>query len=119
MVERKLAERNDPVPEKEKSSTWKSGVFWYSISLPFVCTANILFFFWVREDLIYQWEYDYSSDGSFTWRIPILYLSHIIPLIGILLDFALNRVVLSYKHLVVSLLFTLLYFFASFVGQLL
>ena len=41
-----------------------------------------------------------------------------VPLPVLLLDFSLNRLTTSYKHLLVHILFFVLYFFITFIGSL-
>lgn len=52
------------------------------------------------------------------FRPPIIYLSNILPLVVLFLDFFLNRVVIAYKHLIINLILTFVYFFATYIGQL-
>ena len=117
VVEKKLAERGDPVAEKEKSTSWKIGVFFYSLTISFVFTANLLYFALINMDLNYQVENDFDQ-GKWGWRNVFVWIGHLLPLTSLTIDFALNRVVLSHKHLVFSLLFTLVYFFMTYIGQL-
>ena len=117
VIERKLEERNEPVAENEKSQTWKQGVFWYTVALPLVLTSNLLFFLLLRKDLIYSWEYDYSDDGKFGWRIYLLYLSHVAPLVGLLQDFFMNRIRMQYTRIFAIYLITIIYFLFTYLGQ--
>jgi len=43
VVERKLAERGEPVEDKHKSSTWKFGIFFYMMAIPFACTEVVIY----------------------------------------------------------------------------
>jgi len=52
VIERKLAERGEPVSEKEKSSTWKIAVFFYTLAIPFAFTSLLLFFLYLEKDLL-------------------------------------------------------------------
>lgn len=51
VIEKKLAARGDPVEEQEKSETWKVAILMYGIAMPFVFTANVLYFVLVKDDL--------------------------------------------------------------------
>lgn len=53
VVERKLAERKDPVDEKDRSTSWKLGIFFYSVAITLVYTANVYFFALVKDDSEY------------------------------------------------------------------
>ena len=50
VIERKLAERGQTVEEKEKSSTWKTGVMLYSLAWPFTVASNVTYFTMFLED---------------------------------------------------------------------
>jgi hypothetical protein len=115
VVEKKLKDRGDPVEEKEKSTSWKIGVFFYSIALTYVSTANVLFFALVKDDLTYSVENDFS-DGLWSWRNVFIWIGHLLPLTSLIIDCSLNRVVLSQKHMVPTIFLTLLYFLSTFVG---
>jgi len=52
VIERKLAERGDPVREKERSELWKFGVVLYAMAMPWVFTVNVMFFAFYRQDII-------------------------------------------------------------------
>ena len=117
VIERKLEERNESVSENEKSQTWKTGVFWFSVAFPMVLTSNLLFFTILRDDLIYSWEYDYSTDGAWSWRIVFLYLSHLCPLVGLLIDFFMNRIRMQYTHVCFLITVAIIYFLFSYLGQ--
>ena len=116
VVERKLAERGDPVSEKEQSKSWKIGIFFYSLSLSFVFTANVLYFGLVMTDLTYQVEYDFDTNDMWGWRNVFVWIGHLLPLTSLLIDFILNRIVISYKHLPFILIITIFYFFSTYIG---
>lgn len=119
VVERKMEEKGDPVDSKDKSTTWKHGVFFYTLALPFVFTANILFYVFLRNDLKDQIVRDLLREGeSDSWRIYFIWAAHIVPLLALMIDFALNRLVMAYWHVLISIALTGLYFFGTYVGQL-
>jgi hypothetical protein len=114
VIERKLAERGDPVSEKKQSETWKFGVILYSMALPWIFTANLLYFVFYKDDMVAQVTIEYGGD----WRIPIIWLSHLLPLSVLVIDFFLNKLIMAYKHVWINVLLMALYFFCTYVGQI-
>ena len=115
VVERKLAERKDSVDEKDRSTSWKIGIFFYSVALTLVYSANVYFFALVKDDSEYQLQIEFSK-GEISWRNSFLWIAHLLPLCGLTIDFCLNSIVLSHKHTVVNLIFTFAYFFFTYIG---
>ncbi len=69
-------------------------------------------------DLTYQVEYDFDNDDTWGWRNVFVWIGHLMPLTSLLIDFMLNRVVTSYKHLPFIIMITIFYFFSTYIGQL-
>ena len=117
VVEGKLRERGDAIAEKDKSSLWKYGIFLYTLALPMVIIANILFFVMVFEDLQYSTEFDFGH-GKWGWRNVFLWLAHLVPLVTLSLDFFLNSLLLPYSAALFNFLLMVLYVAGTCVGQL-
>lgn len=113
VIERKLRERGEPVAEKDRSSLWKLALLFYTIAWPFTLASTISFFVWFSQDQICQ---TYVEFGIGEWRSLVLYVSVIISPIVLLLDFALNRLVVSMKHLLLNVFLMGLYLLISFIG---
>lgn len=114
VIERKLAENGEPVPENEKSSTWKTGLLFYTLAWPFVVVSNLTFFIFFHEDQICQTYIDFGFEQ---WRAYVLIFSVLVPALALLSDFFTNRLVMSYKHLIVNVVFLALYLFLTFLGS--
>eukprot|EP00347_Sterkiella_histriomuscorum_P010834 403374747 len=114
VIERKLAEKNQPVEEKEKSTTWKTGILLYTLAWPFTIASNVTFFLFFREDQACQTYIDFGFEQ---WRGYVMLFAVIMPLIALIVDFLLNRLVMSHKHVMINLLVCVLYIFLSFLGS--
>jgi hypothetical protein len=108
VIERKLKERGDEVPEKEKCRNWKLGVFFYTIAWPLTIVSNFIFFTFVGDDQICLTFIDF---GWLEWREIIIYMSVVSPLAALLVDLAMNRLVMSHKHLAINFILLVVYFF--------
>jgi hypothetical protein len=69
----------------------------YSIAVPFVLTANVLFFALnIKDDLIHAIERDNNTNDQGVvvpggeWKYNVLWLANLGPLVVLLIDFMLN-----------------------------
>ena len=115
MIERTLKERGEEMAESEKSSLWKAGVLFYTLAWPFTFTSTLTFFLFFYEDQICQTYIDFGFEQ---WRGFVLLFSVITPMVALTVDFFMNRITMCYKHIVLSALLLVLYFFLSFLGSL-
>lgn len=114
VIERELARRGQPVEEKEKSTTWKTGVILYTLAWPFTIASNVTYFTMFLEDQVCQTYIDFGFEQ---WRGYVLLFSVVFPLFALIIDFLLNRLVTTYKHTLINILFGVLYVFLSFLGS--
>lgn len=96
------------------TSVWKWGVALYSLAWPFTMASTLLFslFFW--EDQICQTYYDF---GFQEWRGYVCVVATYLPMLALVIDFSLNRVTLSYKHLIIVTIVLALYILSTFIGS--
>jgi hypothetical protein len=113
VIERKLKDRGEPVDEKERSTSWKTGVFFFGVMQPFVITANILFFILpLSKDIIQQTQDEYGLE----WREPVIYMAHLVPLAVVIIELFISRLTMSYKHGYVVFILTCFYFLCTILG---
>ncbi|CDW90199.1 UNKNOWN [Stylonychia lemnae] len=115
VIEKKLKERGEPVEEKDRSHTWKKGVLFYTLAWPFTVASNVTFFTFFYKDQTCQTYIDFGFEQ---WRGYVIFLSVIMPLVALIVDFFINRLVMSQKHMILTVLLTVLYIFLSFLGSL-
>jgi hypothetical protein len=115
VIERKLDEKGEPVDEKARSYLWKIGLLFYTMAWPFTAASTITFFIFFSQDQICQTYVEFGVDK---WRGVVLYLSVLISPVVLLLDFALNRLVISMKQLLLNILLMGLYLFIAFMGSI-
>lgn len=108
VIERKLRERGDEVPEKERSRTWKMAVFFYTLAWPLTIVSNVIFFAFVKEEQVCYTFIDFGWDE---WREIVIIASVISPLVALLVDLAMNRLVMSQKHIFINIFILFAYFF--------
>lgn len=90
-------------------------MLFYTIAWPLTVASNISFFVFFYEDQKCQTYIDFGFEP---WRSQVVLVSVIAPLVALTSDFLCNRLVMSYKHLIVNILFTALYLFLSFLGSI-
>jgi len=74
--------------EHERSKSWKKGLFFYSLALPFTITSVLLFTaFFFREQICAT----YIDFGIAKWRALVVILATYLPLPVLLIDFSINR----------------------------
>jgi hypothetical protein len=113
VVEEKLEEKKQ-LEDKDKTKNWKRAVFLHSIAWPLTVTSTIIFTAFLRNDQICSTYFDY---GFNQWRGVVVDLATYTPMGVLLIDFAMNKIPLSYRHLLVNLLVLGLYFFIAFIGS--
>ena len=74
-------------------------------------TSFVLFF----SELLPSVENDDSLKG---YRIPVFYISTILPLVLLLIDFSMNAIKFNYKFIILNLFILLLYFVVTVLGEL-
>jgi len=74
----------------------------------------VTFFAFFSEDQICQTYVDF---GFQQWRAYVLVFSVVLPFIALSVDFTMNRIRMSNKHLIITLILAVLYIFLSFLGS--
>ncbi|CDW77466.1 UNKNOWN [Stylonychia lemnae] len=113
-VERILTEEGKIIPKKERSELWKIGLFFYTMAWPLVFASNLLFFTWVQEEQVCQTYIDFGFD---MWRSMVLASTVSVPLIFLLIDFCFNKLVMSYRQIIVNYIFICVYMLIATIGS--
>ena len=114
VIERQLASRKE-LEEKDKCAHWKIGVAFYTLAWPFAFASIVLFSALLWEDQLCQTYYDFGFD---VWRGYIICISTYLPLLVLIVDFSLNRLTISYRHVITTVvMLTLYYFFFALTGS--
>lgn len=87
----------------------------HSIAWPITVTSTVLFSVFLWRDQVCATYFDFGWDQ---WRGVVVFVATYFPMFALLVDFTMNRLVLSYKHLIVNLIILGLYFFVAFVGSM-
>ena len=78
------------------------------MAFPFAFTALVLFLAFERESFLTEFS---------SFRVPVIYLSNILPLAILFLDFGVNGLRVNYKLLLLNLFFVVVYFVIAFLGE--
>lgn len=114
VIERQLTERNE-LEDDQKSGTWRFAVAWYSIAWPFTVASTVLFSVFLWEDQICSTYYDFGFEQ---WRGYTIVIATYISILALMLDFAFNRINVSYRHLIINILMYTIYIFMAFIGSI-
>jgi len=113
-VEAKLLEKNKQIEEKELSRSWKLGLFFNSLAWPLTVTSVVLFSLFLSEEQVCSTYFDF---GFAPWRGVVVFIATYFPMLVLVVDFLINSVVFSYKHLLTNVVFFLFYIFITFIGS--
>lgn len=113
-VEVKLIQNGAQLEEKELSSSWKLGLFFNSLAWPITMTSVVLFTLFLSDEQVCATYFDF---GFAQWRGAVVFIATYFPMLVLVVDFMINSVVFSYKHLLINVLFFLFYIFITFIGS--
>lgn len=113
VIEIQLAARNR-LEEKDKSKTWKKAVFLHSVAWTLSVTSATLFTVYLSEDQVCATLLDF---GFNQWREIVVFVASYFPILVLLIDFSMNKLIVSLRHLVTNFLILALYFFVAFLGS--
>ena len=77
----------------------------------------ILFLFEVRDSVEQEFK-ELNNDQYDYFRIPVFYLSNLLPLAILCVDFGMNGLKMSYKLVFLNIFLLILYFFITILGEL-
>ena len=100
---------------------WIKGIFFYNQAIPFIFTANFLYwmnnYYYVRDNMYADVKiFYYKKDGIDDWRFTVINLSHIIPVAWVGFEMLLNKIRIPWHHFTYSMIITGLYFFVSYLS---
>lgn len=115
VIEKKLEEKErKPLEQSEKSNSWKRAVFLHSLAWPLTITSAVLFSAFLMEDQLCATYLDFGFEQ---WRGYVVFIATYLPVFVLLVDFSMNKLALSYRHLLTNILILGLYFLITFVGS--
>ena len=123
VCEQKLLVRGEKVKHHFTDSFWRKGIFFYNQAIPLVITTNLLFYlnniFYLRDDLYLMIELDFLDKEVHNWYYmpTLLWTSHLLPLVALLIDGAMNRIRIPYHHLIFNIIFLAFYLLVSWSYQ--
>ena len=114
VVESKLKAKNSFKDEVE-SDSWKRAVVLHSIAWPVSVTSAVLFSAFLFEDQICATYFDFGFEQ---WRGVVVFIASYTPILVLFIDFVMNKLVISYKHLITNVVLLGFYFLGTFFGSL-
>jgi len=114
VVEEKMTNAGKNLEEKERTRSWKLALFFNSLAWPLSVTSAVLFSVFFMKEQICATYFDF---GFAYWRGVVVFIATYFPIVVLTIDFLVNRIVFSYKHLLFNILTFLLFVFATFIGS--
>ena len=74
----------------------------------------------IRSDLdqIVQIYLIKQVDKQSTWRDPVIYLAHALPLFAVFIDMTMNRIRIPWHHVVYNIVFVLIYLLVTYIYEI-
>jgi hypothetical protein len=110
-----MAEKGKALDEKEQSRSWKLALFFHSLAWPLSVTSAVLFSVFLMDEQICTTYFDF---GFAKWRGVVVFIATYFPIVVLTIDFLVNSIMFSYKHLLQNIVAFLLFVFASFLGSI-
>ena len=79
-------------------------------------TSVVLFTAFLKDEQVCQTYFDFGFDE---WRMYVVYIATYFPILVLSVDLVINRIALSYKHLLTNLIVFLLYVSCAWIASLL